>query len=177
MKIKMKIERIKNYFVVLASLIAVLLFIPSKAMAFCPLCIIATGSITGILRYLGVDDAIVGLWLGAFALSSVFMLNNFLIKKGKKIKFQLPLILAISYFLLVSALYWADLLNPYNRILGINKIIFGIIIGSSLVLAGHNIDRFLRKQNQGKIFISHQKMIVAIGLLIIFSFIFYFIIQ
>lgn len=167
----------KNYFVVLASLAGVLLFLPSKVMAFCPLCMVATGAITGMLRYLGVDDAIVGLWLGAFALSSVFLLNNFLIKRGRKIKFQLLLIFISFYSLLLSALYWTAVLNPYNKILGINKIIFGIIIGSALILTAPNIDRFLRKQNQGKIFISHQKMIVAIGLLIIFSFIFYLIIQ
>ena len=176
MKIK-KIKRIKNYFVVSAGLAAVFLFLPSKVMAFCPLCMVATGAITGVLRYLGVDDTIVGFWLGAFTLSLIFMLNNFLIKRSKKIKFQLPLIFISSYFLLLSALYWSGLLNPYNKILGINKIIFGIIIGSLLILAAPRIDRFLRKQNQGKMFVSHQKTIVALGLLIIFSFIFYLIIQ
>ncbi len=171
-------NNVKSHFIFLAAgLSSILFFLPIKASAFCPLCMVATGTITGILRYLGVDDAIVGLWLGAFTLSSVLMLNKFLIKRGKKIKFQLPLIFIGSYALLLSTLYWADLLNPYNKILGINKIIFGMIIGSLLILAGHNIDRFLRKQNQDKIFISHQKMIVAMGLLIIFSFIFYFIIQ
>ena len=171
-------RNIKNYFVLLTTgLSSILSFLPNRALAFCPVCVVATGTFLGIFRWLGVDDTIIGLWLGGFILSVSIVLNNFLIRKGKKIKFQLFLILFIFYGLVALSLYKLGGLSPYNKIFGIDKIFFGIILGSSLLLLAPYLDKFLRKQNQGKIFIFHQKMIIAIGLLIIFSFIFYLIIQ
>lgn len=164
----------KDYFIFLLGLGSILIFSPIKALAFCPMCIIATGTFLGIFRWLGVDDTIIGLWLGGFILSISMVLNNFLIKRGKKIKFQLFLILLVFYGLAILFLYQFGGLNPYNKIFGIDKIIFGIILGSLLLLLVPYLDKFLRKLNQGKIFISHQKVLIAIGLLLIISFILYF---
>lgn len=154
-----------------------LLFFPLKALAFCPMCVIATGALTGLFRWLGVDDAIIGLWLGSFITSLAIVLNNFLVKKQIKIKFQLFWVFLGLYGLIFLGLYWGGVFISYNQILGINKIIFGIMAGNLLLLSAAYFDRFLRKRNQGKILISHQKVIIAIGLLLIFSLIFYFIIK
>ncbi|MDP2930388.1 MAG: hypothetical protein Q8N56_02145 [bacterium] len=163
-------KNIKDHFIFLAAgLSSVLSFFPIKALAFCPLCVVATGTFLGIFRWLGVDDTIIGLWLGGFILSVSTVFNNFLIRKGKKIKFQLFSILSIFYGLVVLSLYKLGGLSPYNKIFGIDKIFFGMILGSLLLLSAPYLDKFLRKQNQGKIFISHQKMLIAIGLLIAFS--------
>lgn len=150
------------------------LLLPFKALAFCPLCVVATGACLWLARWLGIDDSIVGLWIGGFAASTAMFLNNFLIKKGKTIRFQLPLIIIASYVLIILPLYWqVDFLNPLHRILGINKAIFGLILGSLLLFVSPQLDKFLRKLNQGKIFISHQKVLIGIGLLLICSSIFY----
>lgn len=167
----------KNYSISLLGLGAILTFFPIKALAFCPLCVVATGALAGFFRWLGVDDTIIGFWFGGFIFSISMVLNNFLIKKGKRRKFQLFLILLVFYGLSVLSLYKFGALSPYNKIFGIDKIFFGAILGSLLLLLAPYLDKFLRKLNQGKIFISHQKMLVAISLLIIFSFIFYLIIQ
>ena len=158
-------------------LISALFFLPIKALAFCPVCVVATGTFLGIFRWLGVDDMIIGLWLGGFILSISMVFNNFLIRRGKKIKFQLFLILFIFYGLTALFLYKLGGLSPYNKILGIDKIFFGTILGSLLLLFTPYLDRFLRKRNQGKIFISHQKVLVTLVLLITFSFILYFILK
>ncbi len=160
---------LKGHFIFLWGLGSALIFFPIKALAFCPLCVVATGAFTALFRWLGVDDTIIGLWLGGFILSISIVVNNFLIRKGKRIKFQLFLILAIFYSLAALSLYQFGALTPYNKIFGIDKIFFGMILGSLLLLLPPHLDKILRKQNQGKIFISHQKMLIAISLLIIFS--------
>lgn len=171
-------KNIKSHFIFLAAgLSSVLFFLPIKALAFCPMCVVATGAFLGIFRWLGVDDTIIGLWLGGFILSISMVFNNFLIKKGKKKRFQFFLILLVFYGLAILFLYQFGDLSPYNKIFGIDKIVFGIILGSLLLLFTPYLDRFLRRRNQGKIFISHQKVLVAVVLLIIFSFILYFILK
>ncbi|MCG2689371.1 hypothetical protein L6255_02950 [Candidatus Parcubacteria bacterium] len=165
----------KGYFIFLWGLVFTLIFLPIKALAFCPMCVVATGAFLGIFRWLGVDDTIIGLWLGGFILSASMVFNNLLIKKGKRIRFQLFLILLVFFGLTMLFLYQFGGLSPYNKIFGIDKIVFGIILGSSLLLLASYLDKFLRKQNEGKIFISHQKMIIAISLLIIFSLGLYFV--
>lgn len=149
--------------------------LPAQVLAFCPLCAVATGAGVGFFRWLGVDDTIIGLWLGGFVLSATIWLNKFLISKGKKIKFQLPGMIAILYGFIVGGLYWTGFIKPYNKIWGLNKILFGLIVGSFLLFLTPFFDKFLRRRNQGKIFISHQKMLLALGLLLIFSLIFYLI--
>jgi len=172
------VENIKSHFIFLmAGLSSVLFFLPIKVLAFCPMCVVATGTFLGIFRWLGVDDTIIGLWLGGFILSISMVFNNFLIKKGKKTRFQFFLILLVFYGLAILFLYQFGVLIPYNKIFGIDKIFFGIILGSSLLLFTPYLDRFLRRRNQGKIFISHQKVLVAVVLLIIFSLILYFILK
>ncbi len=150
--------------------------IPIKTFAFCPVCVVATGTGLGILRWIGVDDSISGLWIGGFTLSTSIFLNNFLVKKGKNIKFQLPLILIVFYGTLFYGLDWKfGFFNPFNRILGIDKVVFGVIAGTALLALSPYIDKGLRKLNADKIFISHQKVFVAIFLLSLSSIILYFI--
>jgi len=147
---------LKSHFILLGGLGAALTLLPSKALAFCPLCVVATGAFTGVFRWLGVDDAIIGLWLGGFTLSVSMLFNNFLIKRGKKIKFQLVLVLLFFYGFTVLSLIWLGVPNPYNKIFGFDKIFFGLFLGSLLLMLAPYLDRFLRKQNQGRKLISHQ---------------------
>lgn len=159
----------KGHFIFLWGLVFTSIFLPVKALAFCPMCVVTTGAFLGIFRWLGVDDTIIGLWLGGFIISISMVFNNFLIKKGKRIRFRLFLTLSIFYGLATLFLYKFGALNPYNKIFGIDKIFFGMIIGSLLLLLTPYLDKFLRKRNEGKIFISHQKVLIAVVLLIIFS--------
>jgi hypothetical protein len=40
------------------------LFFAETASAICPLCTIAVGAGVGLSRWIGVDDAVTGLWIG-----------------------------------------------------------------------------------------------------------------
>lgn len=136
----------------------------------CPICVIGTGILMEFFRWLGVDDIIVGLWLGGFTLSSVLMINKYL---SKKLKLSLPLILVGFYASTIVLLWLGGLFSVRNEIFGVNKTIFGMAAGSLLLLSSLPLDKFLRKINGGRIFISHQKVFTAIGLLLFFSLIFY----
>ncbi len=169
----MKALKIKVF---LSGLVSALVFLPIKALAFCPLCVVATGAFTALFRWLGVDDTIIGLWFGGFILFASIMLNNFLIRKGKKIRFQPFLIFSVFYGLVALFLYLSGTLTPYNKVFGVDKILLGMTLGGLLLLLSPHLDKFLRKQNRGKIFISHQKVLIAIGLLLVTSLILYFLI-
>lgn len=58
------------------------LIFTSKAYAICPLCTVAVGAGVGVSRSLGIDDVIVGLWIGGLLVSSSMWLFEWL--KGKK---------------------------------------------------------------------------------------------
>ncbi len=165
---------------ILISLFFASVLLPIKAYAFCPLCAVATGFFLGIFRWLGVDDTIIGLWIGAFIFSVSILFNNYLIRKNRKIPFQIFFVVLSSYLVTISALLLTNSINPfnpYNNILGINKIIFGMILGSLTLLITPKLNNLLKEQNEGKNFISHQKVIAAVGLLLIISLGFYFLIQ
>lgn len=55
----------------------------SKAYAICPLCTVAVGAGVGVSRSLGIDDVIVGLWIGGLLVSSSMWLFEWL--KGKEV--------------------------------------------------------------------------------------------
>jgi len=56
----------KNIGFILAVIMA---FWAQKAAAICPVCTVTVGAGIGLSRWLGIDDSITGLWLGAFLLS------------------------------------------------------------------------------------------------------------
>lgn len=159
-------NKLKFFFIFLLNFF---LFPLAKIFAFCPFCVVTTGAATGFFRWLGFDDTIIGLWIGGFIFSLAVFSNDFLRKKIKS--YRAPAFLMICIFYLLNALILSCLgaLTLCNKILGINKIIFGMIIGGLVLFFASFVDKFLREQNQGKVFISYQKVLLATGLLLIVS--------
>ena len=62
-----------------------------------------------------------------------------------------------------------------TKIWGMDKILFGIVIGSVVFLAGNLTYEYLKKSNNNKAQFPFQKIILPVAPLIILSFIFYFI--
>lgn len=50
--------------------------IPNFVLAQCPVCTVAIGVGVGLCRYLGIDDLITGLWIGALLLALGVASNN-----------------------------------------------------------------------------------------------------
>ncbi len=168
-----------------ASIIASLLLLPLVAAtpvhAICPLCTVAVGAGVGFSRSLGIDDSIVGVWIGGLLVSSSMWLIEWLRKK-KIIKKDNELYLTIGIFLVMYALAIIPLrLNgtighPLNVLAGMDKILLGIIIGSVVFFSMGRLHFFLTKRNKEKVYFPYQKVVLPLGGLLLATILLYFIV-
>lgn len=148
----------------------------NKAYAICPVCTIAAASFVGLSRYFGVDDAITGIWIGGFLLSSSLWFNNALKKKHVRFPFKKYVIIISFYLVVILPLYWFHLIGiPGNTLWNIDKLLLGIFVGSIVFIFGVFIDLVLRTLNDCKVYFYFQRIMIPISLLLIATVIFYFI--
>ena len=152
---------------------------PAYAM-ICPVCTLAVGAGLGLSRYLGIDDAISGIWAGALVISISFWFCNWLKKKNYKfLKF-----IKERYLIYLSIIFWTAFTyiplwktviigHPFNVIWGIDKLIFGGIMGAATFLLAVYADKKVRKV-KGKQLFNYQKVIIPISFLMIISLLMYF---
>ncbi|KKR62896.1 MAG: hypothetical protein UU03_C0020G0004 [Candidatus Woesebacteria bacterium GW2011_GWA1_40_45] len=173
-------NRLFQKFVGLVLVFFTYLVLPAKAYAVCPVCTIAVGAGLGLSRYLGIDDSITGVWAGGLMVSVSLWTVNWL--KGKNFKFLRKLkerdVTLISFAFWVSItyppLFWAGIIgHPFNTILGIDKLVFGSIIGVVAFLLGVFADEKVRKIKGRQLF-QFQKVLFPVISLIIFSLVLYF---
>jgi hypothetical protein len=156
-------------------LIFVSLSLPIQVMAVCPVCTVAVGAGLGVTRWLGIDDTIAGLWIGGLVLSSALWLANWAKSKSWNLPKKEWLAGSFLYVLLISTLYFLGIAgNPVNKIFGIDKIIFGIAIGTALFAGSVKVDQYLRSINDDQVFIYYQKVILPMLFLSIVSAILHF---
>lgn len=153
---------------------------PKMVSAFvpaCPVCVIAIGSGLGISRALGVDDALVGIWLGALILALASYTAGWIKKKWPN--FALADLVAYGGFYLLTL--------PFFFIFGLfgqgwsawleSHLLIGMMIGTLVLLMGLGVDSFLRsKKLDGKAFFPFQKVIVPVALLLIATLVMWFVI-
>jgi hypothetical protein len=143
-------------------------------MPVCPICTIAVAGGVGLCRYLGIDDLISGVWIGALLFSLCLWTIEWLNKKKIKFLFRKPLVFIFWYGLTIFPLMKIGIIgHPQNKFLGIDKLIFGIFAGSVMFSLSILFENYLRKKNQGKAYFKFQKVIVPILFLIILSLIFW----
>ena len=84
--------------------------------AHCPLCTGAAIAGVGVARFLGVDDSIAGLFIGAVIVSSALWFNKWL--KKKKINFPLQeiAIVILSFLLFVIPFYGVGLITNFDMV-------------------------------------------------------------
>lgn len=144
------------------------------AQAVCPVCTLAIGAGVGLSRYLGIDDSISGVWIGGMIVSSAFWLANWATKKKIRILDNKIVSLVIFYLFVLPPLFFTNIMgHPLNTIIGIDKLLIGTVTGSILFLTSVKIDNYLRSQNNGKVHIYYQKVIIPLSLLVFASLIFY----
>jgi len=162
----------------LLSLFAFLMFLfAQSAKAVCPVCVVAVGSGVGLCRWLGVDDIISGLWIGALILSMIIWTLNWMNKKNIHFFYRNKIIFLAYYVLVIWPLYLADIMgHPSNTIWGIDKILFGIVLGTLVLTLAIFVNGSLKKKNDGKVYFPYQKVVIPIIILIIFSLVLHFII-
>lgn len=158
----------------------------APASAHCPLCVGGAAIGLSVARFVGIDDAITGVWLGALLGALSFWSE---VPLGKKIKssFLRPgLYLAIFGLTIWSFYAFNDyaierlrfyLLNQHaGTILGLPKLVFGLVSGGVLFYLIDALDNTLIKKN-GKVFFPYQRIVVSLGAMIILSLVFYILIN
>jgi len=160
---------------ILAITVATFLILPKITLAFCPVCTVAVGAGVGLAEWLGIDDLISGLWIGAFTVSLIIWTINWL--NGKNIKFKgRKILISLEYYLIIILpLWWKGIMgHPFNKFCGVDKLFFGIISGSILFSAGLMTHSYLRQKNGGKSYFKGQKIALSVIFLIIASLVLYF---
>jgi hypothetical protein len=153
-----------------------LFLFPAKALAVCPVCTVVVGAGVGLSRYLGIDDTISGLWIGGLVLSSGLWLDSFFARRKINFPKRTFLSVVIFYLFVIPPLYFSKMIgHPLNTILGVDKLLLGISVGSILFLEAALFDKILRKRNQGKVYFYYQKVVLPVAFLLFFSFVFYFV--
>lgn len=148
----------------------------SPVLAICPVCTVAVGAGVGLAQYFGIDDSITGIWVGGLVVSMAAWTIDWLNRKNIKFYGRKILVVVSYYALVVTPLYWKELIgHPFNKIWGMDKLMFGIAFGSILFLSGALAHFRLKKRNGEKSYFPFQKVVLAISPLIVFSAVFYFI--
>ena len=179
----------KKLLIFIFSMITALFLALPFVSAHCPLCTAAVGTGVAVTRFYGVDDSIVGLWIGAFVISIALWFDKELKKRNKKIKFQGPILAILSFVLTVVPFYIGGLITSFSMVrsmpehhsmlglgvLGIDKLLIGIIVGSVLSYLWMNFGSKIRNKKR-KLYVPFQTIILTVVTLIVFSLIFYFIV-
>lgn len=164
-----KIEKILFVLLVILS--------PSVSQAFCPICTVAVGAGLGLSRYLKIDDSISGIWVGAVLMSGSLWFAGYL--KKKKMDTLWSIVFAVLlYATTLVPLYYYDIIgHPKNQIFGIDKLIFGAIIGTVIFPFTEMVHKNLKRSNGGKSYFPLQSTVIPVVILFLASLIMYIIIK
>lgn len=169
-----RVKKLPIYF--LSIFVASFLF-TAKALAVCPICTIAVGAGVGLSRWLGIDDAITGLWVGGLIVSMIAWTESWLEKKNIRFKGRIFANIFAYYALTLIPLYYSGIIgNPANTLCfcGLDKLLFGIIAGSLAFWFGASWYYYLKEKNNGHAYFPFQKVVMPVLPLAILSIIYYF---
>lgn len=143
------------------------------ALSQCPICIVTVGGGMILAKKFGVDDLMVSLWISALnTVVALWLAPKFKIKLLKNPYFLTVLFLALTLIYFQSSNQFG---GSDNTFLGINKVIFGQVLGTIIILVGAFIDKFTRLKNNGKVVFYYQKVVFPFGLMLVFTLILKFI--
>ena len=152
-------------------------FLAGSAKAICPICVVAVGAGLGLSRWLGVDDVVSSIWIGALLMSMVLWTLNEMKKRNWKFPFDSTVIFLAYYLLTFVPLYYSGIIgHPINTIFGIDKIIFGTSVGTIIFVLAHYLYLYLKNKNGGKPHFNYEKVVLPFVLLLLTSLIFYLLI-
>ncbi len=145
------------------------------AQAVCPVCTVGVVAGVGLSRWLKIDDSITGLWIGGLTVSLIIWTIDWLEKKKIKFIFRKLLVITLYYGLIVAPLFFTGIMgHELNKLLGVDKLLLGIVLGSVLFLAGNLYYEYLKKNNNGRAYFPFQKVVMPITPLVLLSIFFYF---
>lgn len=147
--------------------------------AHCPLCAAATAGGVAATRLLGVDDAIVGTFIGGFAVSTGLWFSNWLSRKrnGAVIPLQQAISVTASVALAILTLYLANLLgstDPAYILFGVDRLLVGTLAGTAVTVGAFALHKWIRNVRGGKSLMPFQGIVLTLLVLAVTAAIFYF---
>jgi hypothetical protein len=150
------------------------LFVPGTAYAMCPVCTVAVGAGIGLSRWLGVDDTVTGLWIGAIIISMSMWTINWLEKKKIKFIIRDLSVYAVYIAAIFIPLYYKDIIgHPLNQLWGIDKLALGMAVGAVAFYLTAGMYLAMKKRHDNHAHFPFQKIVMTVGILILLSGIFY----
>ena len=136
----------------------------------CPICVVAIGAGLGLSRWIGIDDIVSSVWIGAFLVAITSWTLSFMKKRGWNFHDD-GIAVTLAYMVLTFIpLYYAGIVgHPLNQIWGIDKIILGSIIGGVILFLAHWLHLYLKKKNNSKSFFPYQRVAVPVVVLFLTS--------
>lgn len=141
-------------------------------MAQCPVCIVTVGGGMLLAQKLGIDDLLVAIWISA--LNTVF---SFWLAPKFKIKLlRNPYVFSALMFLMTYFYFdYTDQIGvAANSILGIDKILLGLILGIVSTIIGNLIYSTTKSHNHGKTIFPYAKVVFPVGTVLLVTLIFKF---
>lgn len=170
----------KKFFAFFTTILALTLALTRPAYAVCPVCTVAVVGGLGLSRWLGIDDSITGVWTGGLMISLTLWTVSWLEKKNftwlKRIGNTARYVLIFLFWILFTyvPLWYSGIIgHPFNRIFGIDKLIFGSIVGAGAFLLGVWADK-KEREIKGQILFNFQRVVFPVTALVIASLVMYF---
>jgi hypothetical protein len=160
----------------LLPILVILLFAAQTAQAVCPVCTVAVGAGLGFSRWLGIDDSITGLWLGGLLLSLSLWTIDWLNRKNIRFFLKRFFVILAYYALAIIPLYFTKIItNPFAFVCSCttDKLLLGIIEGTAAFFFGVKLYEFLKERNGGRAHFPYEKVVLPVGMLFIFTILFY----
>lgn len=165
----------KNIIGGLLAFVTLIFALPANVnAAVCGVCTVAVLTGVGLSRWLGIDDTISGLWIGAMLIAVISLTISWLKKLKISFKGISFIVAGIFYASVLIPLYIKDIIgHPKNVIWGIDKLLFGMIVGTVVFCLGLFAHYLLRDKNNGKVYFPFQKVIIPISPVLIFTLLFW----
>lgn len=147
--------------------------LPGIAMAnpACPVCTIAIGAALPITRRLGISDAAIGVWAGAFLAIMGYWIIKFMARRGWNFPGRNAIVLALSVVTIGFAYVGQVTYTPctYMGFLNIDPLLFGTILGAVLFIVTEKVYDYMRAKNGGHAHFPFEKVVLPIVVLSIAS--------
>lgn len=141
--------------------ILALSLIPATAKAHCPLCTAGAGVLAIGAAYLGINTAVVGVLIGAFALALALWVAR--IVKKQYIRYQKPILIVLVFLSTIIPLMplireyrsinlylFGQYGSLFNRTYMFNLFIIGVIIGAIIMYLMPFASAFVTRKRGGK---------------------------
>jgi len=163
-------------FFVLILLSTLLLVKSAFANPACAVCTIAVGASLEIARRLGVDDSVVGVWVGAF----LVLLGYWTIKWFDKKNWHFPYrdFLLITLSVAMIGFMYLGKLSYHSEVVGfifyLDPFLFSVIIGAVVFICSSHFYQWMKKKNGGHAHFPFEKVFVPVAALFLASAYFYY---